>query len=457
MLPASRTVGEGFAIPTFALVPSDVEGFLEELWAFQSIFHDCFARSEPRAHFFDYMVGQFSKLERKSIEPMALQVEGGTIRGMQRFISDISWDEDQMVWNYHQLVADDLGDPEGVLMFDETGFVKKGQESVGVARQYCGTLGKVENCQVGVFAGYASRHGYALVDKRLFLPEEWFSDAYATRRTTCHVPQDLTFQRKPQLAAAMLHALRQEGLLPFKYVVADCLYGNSPDFLDAVDACVGVTTFVAIPGETRCWLQRPRTEDKTYRYKGQERAKQMVVDAAPPACPVATIAAHLPASSWYRRKVSEGTKGPIVYAFARQRVTLCKDGLPGRTIWLVIKRTVGANPVYSYYLSNAPASTPLRTFVWLSGVRWAIEQCFEEGKTELGMAHYEVRKYPGWYHHMLTTMLAHFFLWHLKLRLGEKSPSPHRLAAADYLGSRLTPADLYDCRGAGVDRVGAET
>ena len=156
------------------------------------------------------MVGQLSKLERKSIEPMALHVEGGTIRGMQRFISDVRWDEEQMQWNYHQLVADELGDPEGVLMFDETGFVKKGKDSVGVARQYCGTLGKVENGQVGVFAGYASRHGYALVDKRLFLPEVWFTEAYAARRTTCNVPGELTFQSKPQLAAAMLQALRQE-------------------------------------------------------------------------------------------------------------------------------------------------------------------------------------------------------------------------------------------------------
>ena len=277
MLPACRTGGESFAIPTFDLVPSDVEGFMEELWAFQSVFHDCFARSEPRAHFFDYMVGQCSKLERKAIEPMALQVEGGTIRGMQRFISDVSWDEEQMRWNYQQLVAEELGDPEGVLMFDETGFVKKGKESVGVARQYCGTLGKVENCQVGVFAGYASRHGYALVDKRLFLPEVWWTDAYAARRTRCNVPEALTFQSKPQLAAAMLQAIAQEGLLPFKYVVADCLYGQSPDFLDAVDACVGVTTFVAIPADTRCWLQRPRTEDKTYIYKGDVRSTRVVV------------------------------------------------------------------------------------------------------------------------------------------------------------------------------------
>ena len=423
MLPACRTAGEGFAIPTFDLVPSDVEGFMEELWEFQSTFHDCFARSEPRGHFFDYMVGQFSQLERKSIEPMALKVEGGTIRGLQRFISDVVWDEDQMRWNYHQLVAEEMGDPAGVLMFDETGFAKKGKDSVGVARQYCGTLGKVENCQVGVFAGYASRHGYALVDKRLFVPEVWLTDAYATRRTKCKVPPALTFQSKPQLAAAMLETIAHEGLLPFKYIVADCLYGNSPTFLDAIDACVGSTAFVAIPSETRCWLQRPRTADKRYKYKGEARAKRVVVAPDSPPRTVATVAASLPASSWYRRKVSEGTKGPIVYEFARQRVTLCKEGLPDRTVWLVIKRTLGAAPSYTYAISNAPASTPLRTFVWLSGLRWAVEQCFEESKTELGMAHYEVRTYPGWHHHMLTTMLAHFFLWHLKLRLGKKAPA----------------------------------
>ena len=271
-------------------------------------------------------------------------------------------------------------------MVDETGFVKKGTDSVGVARQYCGTLGKVENCQVGVFAGYASRQGYALVDKRLFLPERWWTDAYAARRTQCNVPADLTFQSTPQLAAAMLKAMAHEGLLPFKYIVADCLYGQSPTFLDAVDACVGRTALVAIPSETRCWLQRPQPEAKRYRDKGEARAKRVVAPDSAPSM-VATVAARLPTSSWYRRKVSEGTKGPIEYEFARQRVTLCKEDLPDRTVWLVLKRTVGAEPSYAYAISNAPASTPLRTFVWLSGLRWAVEQCFEEGKTELGMDH----------------------------------------------------------------------
>ena len=161
-------------------------------------------------------------------------------------------------------------------MVDESGFVKKGKDSVGVARQYCGTLGKVDKSQVGVFVAYASRQGYALVDKRLFIPEQWFSAAYAERRHKCKVPDEVAFHTKPQLAAEMVRAIRSEGRLPFKYLVADCLYGNSPDFLDAMDARVGVTWLVSVPAETRCWLQRPPTTEKTYRYKGAVRSKRVL-------------------------------------------------------------------------------------------------------------------------------------------------------------------------------------
>jgi len=294
------------------------------------------------------------------------------------------------------------------------------------------------------------------VDKRVLLPEVWCTEVYTARRATCQVPTELTCQSKPQLAATMLQAMARAGLLPFKYVVAACLYGHSPDFLDAVDACVGVTTCVAMPSETRCWLQRPQTEAKTYTDKGAVRSKRVVGASNNTARSVAAVAASFPASSWYQRTVSEGTKGPIAYAVARQRVTLCTDGLPDRTVWLVITRTRGAEPLYSYSISHAPASTPLRLFVWLSGRRWAVEQCVEEGKTELGMAHDEVRKDPGWHHHMLTTMLAHFFRWHLKLHVGKKSPGSHRVAAADVIGGRPPFTDVYDCRRAGVSRMGAE-
>lgn len=429
MLPACRTEGDGFAIPQFALDPGDVMGLMDELHGFHTAFRDCFARSEPRDHFFHYMVGQFSALDRKSIEPIALQVEGGNVRAMQRGISDAVWDDAQMLRTYHRLVEEDMGAPEGVVIVDESGFPKKGHDSVGVARQYCGALGKVENCQVGVFAAYASQHGYALVDKRLFMPEAWFTDAYARRRTQCQVPDDCGFQTKPQLAAAMLRELRDESVLPFKYVVADCLYGNSPEFLEAVEEAVGIIYFVSIPADTRCWLQGPVMATKQYPYNGERRTKRMVAAMGKKPLAVETLAQSLHDCFWYQRQVSEGTKGPIQYEFTKRQVTLCGDGLPTRTVWLVMKRTLGENPSYWYYISNAPLSARLPLFVWLSGLRWAIEQCFEEAKTELGMDQYEVRKYPGWHHHMLTTMLAHFFLWHLQIRLGKKSTSAYGVTA----------------------------
>jgi SRSO17 transposase len=404
MLPAYRTEGEAFSIPKFEITPQDVDGFLDALRAFHHHFRACFARSEPREHFFNYMVGPYSALERTSIEPMALHVEGGNIRGMQRCMSDDVWDDDHMRQTYQGLVADEMGAPDGVLMFDESGFVKKGKDSVGVARQYCGTLGKVENSQGGVFAASASRHGYALVDKRLFMPEQWFTKDYKNRRDKCNVPKDVTFHTKPQLAVEMLPAIRREHRLPCKSIVADCLYGNSPEFLDARDACSGVTALVSMPAETRCWLQRPLTTDKTYTDKGEGRAKRVVAPATQAPGTVETLAQSLASSCWYRRTGSEGTQGPIAYEFARKRVTLGKEGLPDRTGWLVIKRTLGASPTYAYSCSNAPASTPLRLFVWLRGGRWAIAQGFEETKTELGMAHDEVRKYPGWHHPSLTCM-----------------------------------------------------
>jgi SRSO17 transposase len=251
-------------MPTVALPPSDVAGFSDELQAFPSLFHDCFPRSESRAPCFDYMVGQLPPLERKSLAPIALHLPGGKVRGLQRFLRDGVWDDEHMRWTSHQVVAAEMGAPDGVVMFDETGFVKKGKDSVGVARHYCGSLGKGEDCQVGVFAGYASRPGYAWLATRLFIPEHWFGEAYATRRAKGQGPQEVPLHTQPQLAAAMLQAIAHEALLPFKAVVADCLYGQSPDFLDAVAVCVGVTALVAIPAETRCWLQRPQRQDKTY-------------------------------------------------------------------------------------------------------------------------------------------------------------------------------------------------
>jgi len=421
MVPEIRQDEHLFRIPKFDIKKGDIEDFTNELKGFHEHFQDCFSRSESRSHFFKYMVGQFSELERKSIEPIALAVEGGNVRPMQHFVSTVIWDDDKILNKYRILVADDLGDPNGVVIFDESGFVKKGDESAGVAKQYCGGIGKVENCQVGVFAAYASPHGYCLLDKRLFIPEKWFSDDYAFRREKCEVPEGITFMTKPQLATEMLQGIVKEKQIPFRWVVGDSIYGNSPQFIEAVEQCCGVYYFVSVPSDTHCWLTMPITRTKKYKHKGQMREKKVLESTEKKPITVAQLAKSINSFFWYRRKVSEGTKGPIEYEFTKRRIVLSKNGGPDKEVWLIMKRTIESDPSYRYFISNAPLSTRLPTFVWLSGLRWPIEQCFEEGKTELGMDHYEVRKYRGWNHHMLTCILAHFFLWHLKIRLGKKS------------------------------------
>jgi SRSO17 transposase len=427
MLPKMRSDEYLFEVPKFNLKPTDVEGFEDRLMEFHAEFADCFLRSESRTNFLYYMSGQFSQCERKSIEPIALKIEGADVRPLQRFVSDAPWDEKKIEYKYRGMVAESMGSSDGVLIFDETGVPKKGDESAGVARQYCGRSGKVDNCQVGVFAAYASQRGYALVGKSLYVPEKWFEPDFAVRRKKCSMPPDLTFKTKPQLAADMLNTITEEGLLPFRYVTTDTVYGDNPGFRSAVSRIEGCIFMLAVSRTTRCRLDEPLPHMKSYRYAGSTRTK-VVVDTS--SLSVEEIARNTKPLSWYRREVMEGTKGPTVYEFARKRIRLSAGAQEGaEEVWLLMRRSIDQEPTYSYFISNAPAQTALSTFVWLSGMRWPIEQCFEECKTELGMAQYEVRKYTGWNHHMLTCMLGHYFLWHLKLTLGKKSTSTYGVAA----------------------------
>ncbi len=429
MLPTMRQDEHTYLVPKFDLEKKDVKGFSNELIGFHEQFADCFNRSESRDHFYNYMSGQFSDLERKSIEPIALAVKDGNVRAMQRFVSDAPWDDNKISIKYRSMVYDDLGSSNAAIIFDESSFIKKGNDSIGVARQYCGSIGKVDNCQVGVFASYTSEHGYTVVDKRLFIPEKWFTDEYRLRREKCGLPEDITFRTKPELASDMLKSLYAENILSFKYILADSVYGMSPEFIETVEAIPGTTYFVSVTKTTQCWLKQPLTITRKYQWAGRTKIKTILADSAGKPVTVSELAKNINDYFWYRRKVSEGAKGPIVYEFTRRQVKLSNDGLTGKAVWLGIRRTIDADPEYSYFISNASTSVRPKTLVWLSGLRWAIEQCFEELKTELGMDHYEVRKYMGWHHHILTCLMAHFFLWHLKIRLGKKSTIHYAVAA----------------------------
>ncbi len=337
MLPTCRTEGDPYSVPKFEVVAQDVEDFSDELRAFHHNFADCFSRSEPRENFFRYMTGQFSDLERKSIEPMALYIEGGNVRALQRFVSDVVWDQKLALTKYHQMVNEDMGDSQAALMFDETSFPKKGDESVGVARQYCGPSGKIDNCQVGVFAAYASPHGYALLDKRLFIPQRWFSGQYREKMGKCEVPNGISFRTKPQLAVEMLQEIAQKEILPFKYILADSIYGNSPDFIDAARQMTGITYFVSISSETLCWLRPPGAEKREYKTGGKVRIKRVLLEKKG-SIKVSDFAKSLSSFYWYKRTVCEGAKGPISYEFTKRRITLYEKGLPGKEVWLIVRR-----------------------------------------------------------------------------------------------------------------------
>ena len=186
---------------------------------------------------------------------------------------------------------------------------------------------------------------------------------------------------------------------------------------------LGEIYFFQVPEDTLCWLKQPATITKSHKYRGKKRTKKILSDKAKEPIALWTLAQSIHNFFWYRRKVSEGTKGSIEYEFTKRQIILAKEGLPEKTVWLLMRRTLDKDPQYSFFISNSQLNTRLNTLVWLSGLRWSIEQCFEETKTELGMDHYEVQKFPGWHHNMLTCMLTHFFLWHLKIRLGKKAPA----------------------------------
>jgi SRSO17 transposase len=427
--------------PAINLAPRDVEALAEELVAYHAEFAPLFRRAEQRTWALAYLQGQLLELERKSIEPMALALEQGDVQAMQQFISQGAWDDAVILAHHQQLVAETLGDPAtGVLILDGCEFPKQGTHSVGVARQWCGALGKVANCQASVVACYASQQGYTLVDRRLFLPEAWFSEDYRLLRTHCGVPRELAFQSHTELAWDMVQTLQARQVLPFAWILCDEAFGKDPAFLDRL-AAAELIYLAEVPHNTRVWLTRPATMvPPPTGNKGRPPSKERLASDAPPPVRVDAIAAQVPREQWHRYQIKEGAKGPMVAEFAFLRVVVVRDEMPGPENWLVLRRSLDETPELKTYLSNAPASTARTTLVAKSGMRWPVESAIEESKGECGMDHYEVRGWVGWHHHLTMTCLAHHFLVRQRCRLGGKIGRVNSAASAGAVTSGVAQA-----------------
>jgi len=431
-------------MPWMDISARDLEKVAEELVSFHQEFSRYYRRREQHRLGLAYLRGLMSSLERKTAEGIALLLLNPvSVRRLQDFITNYSWDHQGMFGAYQEALARLIVGPadEGMLNVDSSEFVKKGTESVGVGRQYCGNLGKVENCQSGVFVGYASERGYGLVDCQLFLPQHWLTEEYAQRREKCHIPQGLEFQRKVQIARQLIQGVKERGLFHPRWVGCDCTFGSSWAFLDEVGQ--GYWYFANVKSNTLVWTDQPRMRVPRYRGRGKRPSKPRVVSSDP--LTVAQIAGD-PKVVWRWKKIAEGAKGPIMAEVARLRVIPSRDGLPGEECWLFIRKYPDGEMKYA--LSNAPKSISFRKLTRAATLRWPIEQCFQEGKEQLGMDHYEHRSWPGWHRHMLFVFLAQLFLLRLRDRFKKKSnvdPSPG--AAVGRSGSGGRSNDEEPCVG----------
>jgi SRSO17 transposase len=413
--------------PVSRLTERDLQAAADELIGFHRLFHVVFRRREQREWSAFYLCGQLANLKRKTIEPMVLTLRGAdpnAMRGLQQYISQGTWSAGKMILRQQALVAEWLGDPAGVVILDGSGFPKEGASSVGVARQYCGAVGKVANSQEGVFMVYASPQGYAFLDERLYVHESWFSEDARARWAKCDLPADLCFQTEHHLALDMLRDLIRRRVVPFRWIAADAHFGEVPAFLDDV-AASGKWYLIEVPCDTRAWLHTPTVEPPGCGIMGRPRTHPRVVRSAPRPLELRALAATLPKTAWTRHVIKEGSKGPLVAQFAFLRVTAVRQGLPGPRVWVVFRRQIHPEPELKFYMSNAPATCPRTELVRVCGLRWPVETTLEEGKDELGMDHHQTRSWVSWHHHMAQTFMAHLFLMRLRLVFKKKSCVDH--------------------------------
>jgi SRSO17 transposase len=354
---------------------TDVARWADELSAVGERLGRHFPRSEPRRRAADYLRGLLSDVERKNGWQLAERLGDPTPYGVQHLLGRADWDADAVRDDLTRYAHQHLADGDGVLVVDETGFLKKGTKSAGVARQYSGTAGRIENCQVGVFLAFAGRHGHAFLDRELYLPKEWAADA--GRRHEAGIPEWVAFATKPQLAERMLRRAWAAGV-EAAWVTADTVYGNDGKFRRFLE--VNRQPYVlAVPSNQQLG-------------DGHARSR---VDA---------IAASWPAGAWHRASAGAGAKGPRWYDWAVRAFGPVDER--GWQLWLLVRRHREKADERAYYLCRGPADTPWPELVRVAGSRWRVEEGFERAKGECGLDEYEVRSWAGWYRHVTLSLFA---------------------------------------------------
>jgi len=382
-----------------------------------------FGRDQNQAHARRFVQGLLRGGERRNTENIAEALAGGPVRSLQAFVTTGAWDDGDLLGRLRRDLLDVLADEDAVWNADETGFPKKGTKSVGVKRQYSGTLGRTDNCQVAVFANYCSAKGHAFLDRRLFLPEEWANDA--ARREAAGIPADVLFRTKPALALEMVAQAVAEGV-PFRWVGGDSVYGDNPTFVQGVRA-LGKWYVLDVPCDTQVWAEPPQVipaADRPRRGRGGRPPTKPLVRGERRR--VDEVVAALPATAWRRVLVGEGSQGPRLYEYADVPVWFCEDELPGPPERLLARRSLGQSAEVKYHRANAPAAVPLEKLARVRGSRWTIEEDIQSAKGECGLDEYETRGWVGWHHHTALSMLALAFLVLQRQRLGEKRAADDR-------------------------------
>jgi SRSO17 transposase len=408
------------------MTEDEVRAAAERLVDFHERFAPLFGKEQAQDHAYTYVKGLMVCPERKSIEPIALNVGDGQVSALQKFINIAPWDHGDVQAELQAVFADELvptaaKSPIGVVgVVDESGFAKKGQHSAGVARQHNGRLGKEDNCQVGVFLVGVTPGGSALLDHQLYLPEAWCEPGKAAerRRQKVHIPESVLFGTKPEIAAGLIRQTAALGIVALDWITADEEYGKNGGFLDEVEQ-LELRYVVEVPVNTTVWTEDPASCVPPYAGRGQppKRPTREAVRSA------AAVGAGLPAGCWSRLQVRDGAKGPLAFEFAAVRAWAVRHRRPGPPIWLLIRRSLEEEPEIKYYVSNAEAETPLGVLAGVACTRHEVEDYFEDAKSYLGMAQYETRSYVGWHHHMSLVAMAHLFITLTRRALGKKRRS----------------------------------